>query len=278
MTEQMGEQMSLFDHDTWCGRMSREHSVPTRAETSRPSSRKSSGSSSRMQMMCLCLRKESGPTPDVFVTTWGGWSVAWRVHDAQFWGPAVYSDDGVCLQRGTPQRRKRIALVADFGGFTAPEVLFERESLSGHFDESGTERQDLAPGTKGSPGSTISFQERAGKPGGGKGILIQEEHVGALSTLNNQSVLDRPIPIHDKATRFQGGGKDRHNDGGGNGFGVGKPDDPTWALSTAERHSVFAIEGNGSRESHKGPGYAETETMYTLNAVEQHGVCRTENI
>ena len=31
-----------------------------------------------------------------------GWSVAWRVHDAQFWG--------------VPQRRKRIALVADFSG------------------------------------------------------------------------------------------------------------------------------------------------------------------
>ncbi len=36
----------------------------------------------------------------------------------------------------------------------------------------------------------FSFQERAGKPGGGKGILIQHEHTGALSTLNNQSVLD----------------------------------------------------------------------------------------
>lgn len=35
----------------------------------------------------------------------------------------------------------------------------------------------------------ISFQERAGKPGGGKGILIQEEHVGALSTLTIQHVL-----------------------------------------------------------------------------------------
>ena len=44
----------------------------------------------------------------------GGWSVAWRVHDAQFWG--------------VPQRRKRIALVADFGGLSAPEVLFERKS------------------------------------------------------------------------------------------------------------------------------------------------------
>ena len=39
----------------------------------------------------------------------------------------------------------------------------------------------------------MSFQERAGKPGGGKGILIQNEHVGALSTLNNQSVLTYSI-------------------------------------------------------------------------------------
>ena len=41
----------------------------------------------------------------------GGWSVAWRIHDAQFWG--------------VPQRRKRIALVADFNGLTAPEILFD---------------------------------------------------------------------------------------------------------------------------------------------------------
>ena len=46
----------------------------------------------------------------------GSWSIAWRVHDAQFWG--------------VPQRRKRIALVADFGGLTAPEILFERKGLS----------------------------------------------------------------------------------------------------------------------------------------------------
>ena len=51
-----------------------------------------------------------------------GWSIAWRVHDAQFWG--------------VPQRRKRISLVADFGGRSAPEILFERKSLSRH-SESG---------------------------------------------------------------------------------------------------------------------------------------------
>ena len=45
-----------------------------------------------------------------------GWSVAWRIHDAQFWG--------------VPQRRKRLSLVADYGGLSAPEILFEREGMS----------------------------------------------------------------------------------------------------------------------------------------------------
>lgn len=36
---------------------------------------------------------------------------------------------------------------------------------------------------------------------------------------------------------------------------------------------IFALEGNGSRPSHFGDGYAETEISYTLNHVEQHGVC-----
>ena len=36
---------------------------------------------------------------------------------------------------------------------------------------------------------------------------------------------------------------------------------------------VVCLEGNGTRDSHKGDGYKESDTMYTLNTVEQHGVC-----
>ena len=50
-----------------------------------------------------------------------GYSVAWRTLDAQYWG--------------VPQRRRRIWLVADFGGERAPEILFEREGLSRNFAE-----------------------------------------------------------------------------------------------------------------------------------------------
>ena len=56
-----------------------------------------------------------------------GWSIAWRIHDAQFWG--------------VPQRRRRIALVADFRGATAPEILFECNGMSRDSKESGAERK-----------------------------------------------------------------------------------------------------------------------------------------
>ena len=64
----------------------------------------------------------------------GRWSVAWRLHDAQFWG--------------VPQRRKRIALVADFSGLSASEVLFERKGLFWHSEESGEEGQGAAGDTQ----------------------------------------------------------------------------------------------------------------------------------
>ena len=50
-----------------------------------------------------------------------GWSVAYRVLDAQFWG--------------VPQRRKRIYLVADFAGGRAFDILFKSEGVSGYSAE-----------------------------------------------------------------------------------------------------------------------------------------------
>ena len=83
-----------------------------------------------------------------------GWSIAWRVHDAQFWG--------------VPQRRKRIALVADFGGQSAPEILFKREGMSRDSEQSGEKRKGIAATTQRDAFETISFQERAGCEGGAR--------------------------------------------------------------------------------------------------------------
>lgn len=57
-------------------------------------------------------------------------SLAWRVLDAQYWGVA--------------QRRRRIFLVADFGGRTAPQILFEQDRLFGDSSESRSTGQGTA--------------------------------------------------------------------------------------------------------------------------------------
>lgn len=214
-----------------------------------------------------------------------GYSLAWRGHDAQYWG--------------VPQRRKRICLLADFEGDAAPRILFESElwrmsdqgepyevitdfgaesgqevqplseSMSGNTEQSRETGKDITSNTEGSSGTAISFQERAGKPGGGKGILIQNEHIGALSTLNNQSVCYGISSYDSNAMKSSNpqsgiyeadtsrtldlnGGSPACNQGG---------------------MAVVCLEGNGTRESHKGDGYKKSETMYTLNTVEQHAVC-----
>lgn len=46
------------------------------------------------------------------------------------------------------------------------------------------------------------------------------------------------LALHDKATRFQGGGETRNGDGAGNGLGVSQPSDPMYTLTTGDRHAV----------------------------------------
>lgn len=59
-----------------------------------------------------------------------GYSLAWRILDAQYWG--------------VPQRRKRIYLVADFRGQRAGEILFKCESVFGYFAPGGEARERTA--------------------------------------------------------------------------------------------------------------------------------------
>ena len=70
-----------------------------------------------------------------------GWSIAYRIFDTQYWPR-------------TPQRRRRIYLVADFGGQRARKVLFEREGLRGYFTEGGASRQEIARDAEESTGAT----------------------------------------------------------------------------------------------------------------------------
>lgn len=111
--------------------------------------------------------------------TWGGyrdvdgrWSVAWRVHDAQYWG--------------VPQRRRRIALVADFGGDTAHEILFERAGVSGDLEPRGEAGE--RPAGNAEAGASYAVRIRGGCDGGEKSALIQTEKSGTRGTGNDQTI------------------------------------------------------------------------------------------
>lgn len=83
------------------------------------------------------------------------WSLAWRTHDAQFWG--------------VPQRRKRISLIVDFRGQSAPEILFEPKSMSGDIKQ-GEEKREGFTGTPENSVRTASGIEQAH---GGTGVLLE---------------------------------------------------------------------------------------------------------
>lgn len=117
--------------------------------------------------------------------TWGGyhdemggrWSVVWRTHDAQYWG--------------VPQRRRRISVVADFGGDTASEIQFDGESLPGDITASGASGEGFAETAE--AGASYAVRIRGGCDGGGKGALVQTEKSGTLGTGNDQTIFQSCI-------------------------------------------------------------------------------------
>lgn len=168
-----------------------------------------------------------------------GWSVAWRTHDAQYWG--------------VPQRRRRISMVVDFNGHTAGDILFERfggaessgvhevvadsgrvsgsevqpdaEGVRRDTPESGTAREEIAGGAENC--SAYAVRIRGGCDGGGKGALVQKEKSGTLGTGNDQTIFC-----------LQGNGIDRADTAGCNGKGW--KEDISYTLNTIDRPAVCA--------------------------------------
>lgn len=138
------------------------------------------------------MPKNGWPTAGCLTDVAGKWSIAWRVLDAQFWG--------------VPQRRRRIALIADFGGLTAPEILFERESVRGYFEEGRTPWENFARNIK-----------------NGIGATAQQNAIG------------------ESAYCLQGNGIDRSEKAGCNGKGW--TEDVSYTLNTMDRHAtIYSID------------------------------------
>lgn len=220
-----------------------------------------------------------------------GYSIAWRVLDAQFWG--------------VPQRRRRIFLVADFGGQSVPEILFKRKGLSRYSQESGDKGERVATDAERSVGKTSycighvvttggnctaqgpCYKEeqcftlkasgahavaqtpktmliRCGKEGGGKGPLIQDDKSATLSTLNNQTLFQPTEPIIFEP-RSQDGVPRIH-------------DEVVPTLNTAQggqRQPCICLQdsmiGRAEKNGPQGDGINE-DVSFTLNTTDRHAV------
>ena len=109
------------------------------------------------------------PKADVYLGD--GWSVAYRVLDAQYWS--------------VPQRRARIYLVADFAGGSAGEVLFKSEGVSGYTPQGFRAWQGTAGGAEEGAGEAGGRPDDRGgticvNTQGNSGVGITEEKSLAL--------------------------------------------------------------------------------------------------
>ena len=167
-------------------------------------------------------RPEKGKWPKAGYIAGDHFSIAWRTFNAAGWG--------------VPQRRNRIALVVDFGGQRAGEILFERTSLRGDTEPSIPPWKGIARNPADCPAGHDRVVE--GQTAGGNQVT---------------------------ACLYAAYGTKWNGNGGaysGDNF-------------VMEPKALFSLQGNMIDRDVKqnGSGFAEGETMYSLTSTDRHGVC-----
>lgn len=190
-----------------------------------------------------------------------GWSIAYRVFDAQHWG--------------VPQRRRRIYLVADFRGECAGKILFEREGVRGYFTQSRTPGQGIAGNTENGTGT----DDRAGESElvlddqGGQQISVRAD--GKSPTLRAEAHGNVPCVINKKTlvydTRGNGDGETVPTITGDHNNRV-----TDYTALCIEEQPVYCLQGNGIDRADtagcNGKGWRE-DKCYTLNTIDRPAVC-----
>lgn len=217
-------------------------------------------------------------------------SLAWRVFDARYFG--------------VPQRRKRIYLVADFGGESAGKILFESEGLSRYSAQSFRAWQGV---TKSFRDGTKEAITACLNDHGGHRMDVTENETCTLRAESQHPPM--VFENHSQDTRYKGpidvsqtvlstfgnGGnnqpfvlevptayalcsKNSNSMQSNNSHsGIYEADasrtlDENGGNPACNQGGMIVLEGSGTRPSHHGNGYKESDTMYNLNTVETHGV------
>ena len=237
----MQQQISI--HDLLSGKTFPELSAVTREPISSQSLKRYVESKGQM---FLFLDLRGGGWKPAGLIVGNGYSIAWRVYDAQYWG--------------VPQRRKRIYLIADFRSERAGEILFKSESLPRNFEPGSPERQDPSENAQGSLG--------------------RSDHVRCLNPwdLQSQRQFDADgafCTIHAPGGGInegvvyclQGNGIDRSDTAGCNGKGFS--DKVSYTLNTMDRHAVCyaldSVSSNSMKSKNPHSGFHEETIARTLD-------------
>lgn len=132
MTYEMEGQLTFADLGFLSGKTSAESSLPPpeeKAKTSRSSSRKSSKSQSRQRLMCLCLIKVNGPTPDYSTMIWEDGALGGDfTMDSIGERPSMLTEESSCPVRHSGVEDSRLSLILQD---SAPEYSLSAKACAG---------------------------------------------------------------------------------------------------------------------------------------------------
>lgn len=177
--------------------------------------------------------------------------------DTRFKGPIDVADT-VSATYGTGGNNQ--PFVVESAGFCT-EHSAKAHGIGYEEEKSPTLRAGVVPAT---------LKIRCGHGNGGRGALIQEDKSATLSCNNDQTLfVPKAYGICSKHSNSM------LSDNPNSGFykaDTSRTIDTSNQSPCKNQGGMVVIEGNGSRPSHHGNGYKESETMYTLNCTENHAV------
>ncbi len=229
-----------------------------------------------------------------------GFSIAWRLLDAQYWGvpqrrqriylvadfdggsagKILFESEGLSgysAQGFKSWQDAANGITESVGETGSDSLMFENHSQDTRYRGPLAVAQTVSS-TYGTGGNNQPFvlqtpktlKIRCGCEGGGKGALIQDDLSATLGTNNDQTLFQpRAFGVCAKNSNSM------KSDNPKSGFYEAETSrtlDANGGNPTCNQGGIAVLEGNGSRPSHKGDGYKESDVMYTLNATEQHAV------
>ena len=227
-------------------------------------------------------------------------SIAWRLLDAQYWGvpqrrqriylvadfdggsagKILFESEGLSgysAQGFKSWQDAANGITESVGETGSDSLMFENHSQDTRYRGPLAVAQTVSS-TYGTGGNNQPFvlqtpktlKIRCGCEGGGKGALIQDDLSATLGTNNDQTLFQpRAFGVCAKNSNSM------KSDNPKSGFYEAETSrtlDANGGNPTCNQGGIAVLEGNGSRPSHKGDGYKESDVMYTLNATEQHAV------